>query len=75
MIIQVKTKTSCSKQRIELITDSNYQIFLKSQPINNQANLELVNLLAKYFKVLPSNIKIIRGLHFKRKSILIKDVE
>ena len=61
MIIDVSVKTSCKKSQL-IIKDGVYHIHLKGKPINNSANLELIDLLSSYFNTSKSSVKILRGL-------------
>jgi len=67
MKITVKVKPSSSKQEIQEFGDNRYLIYLKSEPENNKANIELINLLAHYFGIPASHIKIKFGLNSDEK--------
>ncbi len=69
MKIQVVVKAGSSKNNISKEGDI-YTIRLRSKPIKNSANIELINLLSKYFGISNTSIKILRGL--KSKTILIE---
>ncbi|MCX6746657.1 MAG: DUF167 domain-containing protein [Candidatus Pacearchaeota archaeon] len=72
MIINVKVKPNSSKQKIETLGDGQYSIYLKSAPKNNKANIELINILSKHFKVQARNIKIKFGKTSNKKVIEVK---
>lgn len=58
--------------RQEIIDDGDYlKIKLRSKPIQNKANIELLNLLRKKLKILSNQIKIISGLKSPHKKIMI----
>ena len=61
MRFQVRVKTGCSENSIEEFGDRRYLVYLKSQPENNKANIELINLLAKHLGVPPLKLKIVSG--------------
>lgn len=69
MNITVMVKPNSSKQEIESFGENRFMAKLKSSPENNQANIELINLLSKYFGVPVSHIKIKHGLKDKTKLI------
>ncbi|MFA6022712.1 MAG: DUF167 domain-containing protein [Candidatus Pacearchaeota archaeon] len=74
MIINVKVKPKSGKSEIiEVVKDKDYIINVKAEPENNKANIELINLLAKYFKVSSNNIKIKRGLTSRNKIVEINN--
>ena len=71
MIINIKVKPNSSKQEIESFGNNRYLIYLKEPPENNRANIELINLLAKYFGIPYTHIKIKFGLNNKEKILEI----
>ena len=64
MIIHVKVKTNSGKQEVIKLNDGEFVVSLKSAPENNKANIELVNLLHKYFN---KHVRIKFGLKSKNK--------
>jgi len=58
MILTIKTIPNSSKSLIEKISENQYKAYVKSSPQNNKANIELINLLAKYFSIHAKSIKI-----------------
>ncbi len=63
MEIKIKVKTNKSKQSI-VKEDENYIVNLKSSPIENKANKELIKL---FKKELGLDVRIKRGLRSKDK--------
>lgn len=70
MIIQVKVKTSSSKVSVKE-SDSLYTISLRSKPHNNNANIELIDVISSYYNIPKSSVNIIKGLKSKTKLIEI----
>ena len=70
MIIEVVVKTNSGRREIEKISENKFKVFLKSEPINNNANKELIKLFRDYFK---KDVKLIRGLKSKKKVLKIGD--
>lgn len=62
MIINVKVKTRSNKQSIESFGNNRYLVYLKAEPENNKANIELINMLSKYFGIPVGRIRIKAGL-------------
>lgn len=58
MNITVKVKTRSPKPRIESFGGNRYLAYVSAEPENNEANLELVKMLSKYFGVPPANVRI-----------------
>jgi uncharacterized protein len=69
MLINIKVKPNSSKSEFD---ESNNLAYLKSSPEKNKANIELIKLLAKHFKVSSSQIKIKKGLTSKQKTIEVR---
>lgn len=59
-IIKLNVKTNCKTQKV-IIYDDFLTILLKSKPIQNKANKELLNLLKMKLNVSSNQIKIISG--------------
>lgn len=71
MLINIGVKTRAKKQIITKIDDNNWRISLKSEPIENKANIELIKVIAETLSIPKSNIKIIKGLTSKKKIVKI----
>lgn len=61
MIIQVKVKPNSSEQKIAELEGNHFLVHLKRLPQKNKANIELINLLSRHFKVPHQRIKIKSG--------------
>ena len=61
MKIYVQVKPASSKQEIMEFGEHRYLVYLKERAENNKANIELINLFAKFFCVPPSHIVIKAG--------------
>jgi uncharacterized protein YggU (UPF0235/DUF167 family) len=70
VVIQVRVKTSSPKVEISF-KDEVYTVSLKSTPLKNKANIELIDLLSSYFNTSKSSVKILRGFKSKRKLVEI----
>jgi uncharacterized protein len=62
MKIQLKVKPNSRQQKIEESPDGSSIVWLKSSPTDGKANRELIEILAKKYRVAKSNIKITSGL-------------
>lgn len=71
MNIQVVVKVGSSKNEISKDGEV-YTVKLRSKPIKNSANIELVNLLSKHFEISKTSIRILKGLKSKSKLIEIR---
>ncbi len=70
MFLTIKVKPNSKKSEFDLQSNT---AFLKSPPKDNKANIELIKLLAKHFKVSSSQVKIVRGLTNREKVVEIND--
>ena len=69
--IVVEVKTNSKEIKVEKITDNVYKIKLTTSPVNGQANKQLIEVLAQYFKVAKSQIEIKSGQTSKTKVVII----
>lgn len=74
MKIKVSVKARTGKRDIS-IEDDIYVVRLRSKPVKNSANIELINLLSEYFDIPKTSITILKGLKSKYKLIEIVDSE
>lgn len=73
--IRVKTNSKVQKISYNQFTDSWISINLKSKPVKNKANKELIKLLSKKLSIATNQIKIIVGLKNANKTIQIRFYE
>ncbi|MBS4015150.1 MAG: DUF167 domain-containing protein [Candidatus Latescibacteria bacterium] len=69
--ISVFIKPNSRLEKIEQSADT-YIVSVQEPPIENRANLALIRLIAEYFHVPKSNIRITSGFKSRRKVIEIK---
>lgn len=70
MIIEVKVKTSAKSSNI-ILDKGIYIISLKSKPYLNKANIELIDIISRYFNTSKSSVKILKGMQSKKKIVEI----
>ena len=68
LVIKLKIVPNSSKNDI-ILEDEFIKIKVTAQPIENKANLALIEFLSKYFKVPKTNIEIVKGSTSKDKTI------
>ena len=73
MILTIKIHPNKKIAKIVKIADDSYEVNLKSRPIENKANLELLQLISDYFKVSKNQITFKSGLKSKFKTIEINE--
>ncbi len=69
MKIIVVVKTGAKKENIIKNDEFHFAVSVKEPPVGNKANLAVIKLLANYFKIPKSNIRISTGLKSKSKII------
>ncbi len=69
--VGVKVKLKAKEEKCEKIGENEYLVFVKEAPVEGKANEAIIKILAKYFKVSKSQIKIISGLKSRQKIIEI----
>ena len=65
-MIKLKVHANSSQEKIEKISNNDYEVWLKQKPVDGKANLYLIKFLKKYFK---KDIKIKAGFTSKNKVI------
>ena len=73
-LLRVKVKTNSRKQELLSYsdTDSWLSIKLKSKPVKNKANKELIKLINKKLNISSSQIHIVSGMKKSSKTLEIK---
>lgn len=69
MKFQVRVKPNSNETRIEEFGDHRYLVYVKSAAENNDANIELLNLMGKHLGIPPTKLKIVSGLTNKDKTL------
>ncbi|MEK6904365.1 MAG: DUF167 domain-containing protein [Nanoarchaeota archaeon] len=70
MKIQVNVKTGRKNSEIKKIDGNIFHVDLKSKPVDNKANIELIRLLSNYFN---RSVVFVSGLKSKKKIIEVID--
>lgn len=71
MKIFVDVKANCDEQKVEVFEEGKrYRVFLKAVPRENEANLELLKLMKRFFK---KKVVFVSGLKSKRKVLEVCD--
>ncbi len=73
MKISVKVVPGAKIERVEKLSENNYKVWLRSKPIEGEANKALIKVLSNHFDVSKSSIKIFYGEKGRDKIIEITD--
>ena len=70
MIIKIHVYPHSGKEEIVKLNEDSYKVYLKKFPEEGKANIELLKLLKRHFRV---EAKIIKGLSNRNKIVKIGD--
>lgn len=73
LIVYVHVIPKSSKSELIGLHNGLLKIKLKAQPVDNEANKELIKLFAKILKIPKSSVEIISGYNQKKKTLEIKN--
>ncbi len=73
MEIKVKVIPHARKAEIIKLADGSLRVKVVSPPEKNKANEELTEMLARYYSVAKSRVRIVRGDRSREKLIEIED--
>jgi uncharacterized protein (TIGR00251 family) len=68
MKIFVKAKASAKKEQVEQMDATHFVVQVKAPPVQGKANEAIQKVLAEYFDIAPSRIKIVSGHTSKQKT-------
>ena len=69
----VKVFPNSKKQEIIKKSENRFEVKVKQKPVMGKANQEAIKMLAYYFKIPKSEIKLIKGFKKTNKIFVIKD--
>lgn len=69
MKLKIKVHANSSQEKIEKVSDLDYEVWLKEKPEKGKANKKLIKLLKDYFK---KNAEIVSGFNSNKKIIELK---
>ncbi len=73
LLLKLHVQPRAKENNIVGIHDDSLKLKIKSPPVDNKANKEVVSYLAKEFKVTKASIEIISGQLNRDKKFLIKE--
>lgn len=69
MKIKIKLHPSSSQEKIEKISEEEYEVWIREKPIEGKANIVLEKYLKKYFS---KPVRVIKGLKSRNKVIEVE---
>jgi len=73
MKISVKIKPGSSKPGVSVDEGNGYVVKTSARPVGGNANLEMIEILAKHFKVPKRSVGIVAGHKSRNKIVEIND--
>ena len=70
--MNVKVHPQSRKQEIYELGENSYRVHVKSAPVKGEANQEVLKLIAKFFNVPLSSVKISHGFKSRNKLVTIE---
>ena len=71
MILSVTVKANSNNEGVEKIEENSLKVRVSAPALNSRANARLIEVLAEYFKISKSKIRIVKGFKSKKKIIEI----
>ena len=72
MIFRVKVFPNSKTQKVVKKTNNDFEVRIKEKPIEGKANEAVISVLADYFKISKSRVKILRGGKSRNKTVEIR---
>jgi len=70
--VNIKVVLNAKNTKIEELPDKSLKVWLTAKPIDNQANKQLIELLADFYHLPKTTISIIKGQKGKNKVVGIQ---
>ena len=74
MRISVKVLPRASKEEVVKEKDAAFKVYLKATPAGGKANKSLTSVLAEFFGVRKSDVRIVTGMTSRRKIVEVREV-
>ncbi len=72
LFLEVRVQPRASREQITGIVNARFKISICAAPVDNAANRNLQQFLAREFGVAKSRVQVIRGLNSRNKRVLIQ---
>lgn len=74
VVIQIQVLPNAKENKVVEVEGERCKIKIKAPPVDNKANVELVEFLAKMFGLAKKNVNILQGEHSKYKAVLLQSI-
>lgn len=68
----VTLKLGSREQKVEKVDMGNYKVRVKARSVKGEANAEMIQVLAEYFNVKKTTVKIVIGKTAREKLVEVK---
>lgn len=75
LLLSVRVEPRSSKAMVVGPYGDTLKVKLTAPPVDDRANKQLLEVLARHFGVKKTDVSIIKGQHSKNKTVLIKPME
>ena len=75
MLIKVKVFSHSNKQGMIKKSEDGFEVKVKGKPLQGQANKEAIKVLAEYFKIPESKVRLIKGFRHTNKVFSISEMK
>lgn len=72
MKIFVRAKPGAHEEKVEKIDDTHFEVSVHAPPVKGLANQAIIKVVAEYFRIPPSRVRIVSGFTSRQKVIEIK---
>ncbi|HEY4476982.1 MAG TPA: DUF167 domain-containing protein [Candidatus Paceibacterota bacterium] len=72
MKINVKAKPRAYEDQVEKIDEQNFVVSVTEPPVQGRANIAILKLLADYFQVAQSQVRLVSGFTSRQKVFEIR---
>lgn len=67
MKINVKAKPGAREERIDPVGENNFVVAVKEPPVQGRVNIAIMDLLADYFGVPKTSVRLVSGFSSRQK--------
>ena len=71
MKIKIKVKPNSKRPGVEALSDGSFEVRVNAPAREGKANDAVVELVARHFRVPPSDVRLVRGLKGREKELEI----
>jgi len=71
MYVKVRVRANAKREEFEKISETSFKIAVREKALENAANRRVVELIAAYFKVPVTTVRIVRGHRMSSKTLSV----